>query len=264
VSGEIGPTTRPSTAVTPAEPTTPAKVTPSPHHDRVPVRGPAARGGRIRTGVGIGLQILLVGLEWWLEKKAAEAEQESIKKLSTDKLDPAVGNALIDQSATISQLTARDASHPLYANVIADFDSEWTESGIARHPDMEHVTDIRFVEMKFSKQNLSGEQEISKDDWTSPMSQVTNVSATKRVTFSFLVFHPEHEAERARILKSWPEFVEKNPENRLAQAISRLEPIPSEAASEFDKRRWLRNVSAIHEWSKAKMIRDARHQLGLR
>jgi hypothetical protein len=219
------------------------------------VPGSAGRAA-IRTGVGIGLQTLLFIVFWWLGKKAAEEEQKWLEELVAKQLDPAVGKALIDQSTTIYRLTAEDPSHPLYANVTADFNSHWTETGIAGNPEAEHVTEIRFVDMKFSSQNLKNEQQISKESSTVLFSQYTNVWATKRVSFSLLVFHPEFEVEKARQLKAWEEYVEKNPGTLLKP----FKPVRGKAA---DSWRWLHEVSAIQQWLVDRKLHNLRKELGM-
>ena len=212
--------------------------------------GPNVRGGAIRVGIGLGLQALLLAFFWWAGKKAAEKEEKNRKKLIEDKLDPAVGQALYDQSATIDSLTTRTPSKRLYANVEADVDFEWDESGIAgARSGVEAMTDVRLGRMTFSDKDLKGDRETKIER---SGAQVTNVYQTKRMTFSLLVFDPEYEAHKAELFKNWDEFTKKHPRWRRTA-------VTGEAAKQLDRMKWVHEVGFIHEWREARL----RTEMGL-
>jgi hypothetical protein len=129
----------------------------------------------------------------------------------------------------------------VYANITADMDSEWTDSGIGHNESTHVYNDVRFVDTTFSGKNLSGRREIAHDEFTLFFTDTTSVTSTERITYSVLIFDPALEAEKVRRNKSWEEFLEKNPRWKL-------KPITGEAAENLHKRRWLQNVAELGEW----------------
>jgi hypothetical protein len=199
------------------------------------------RGGLVRGGLKLGGNILVMVVMYWISKKSAEAAQEHLQELIETKLEPAVAQALIEKADAIDKAVAKDSTRPVYANITADIDSEWTDSGIG-HNETTHVyDDVRFVGMTFSGNNLSDRHEVAHDTFTPLFSDVTTVTSTERMTYSVLVFDPAYEGEKARRNKSWEEFTEKNPRWKL-------KPVTGEAAENLHKRRWLQNVVELGEW----------------
>jgi hypothetical protein len=228
---------------------------------RTPLRlggaGVGVGGRAIRLGIGFGLQALLIAFFWWVSKKAAKEEEKYRAKLIADKLDPAVGAALYDHSATIDSITARTPTKPLYANIEVDVDFRWEESGIAAaRTGSEHMTDVRFVRMAFSHKDIKGDREISIERWGFPLTQTKSVFQTKRMTFSLQVFDPEYEVHKAEISKNWDRFTARYPRWRM-------KPVTGEAAEELGRMKWVHEVGFIQEWRRQEEMARIRNELGM-
>ena len=209
----------------------------------------------LRGGVTLGFNILAMVALWWLGKKAAEEAMKHLDQLVDAKLKPAVQQALIDKSATMDRLTTKNPSRPLFAHVVADYDYEWSESGIGRERSTEKFTDVRLVDMTFGTKPRAKDEKIRDDEFT--FFQTTFHYATRRVTYSLLVYLPEYEAEMALRGKSLEEFLETRP-------YLRMEPISGDAAREFNRHRWVRNVTLIPEWLRQQERRRVEDELGIR
>lgn len=219
---------------------------------RVGPRSPVAAApsrGVIRVAAGAILPMLALGLvSWWLAHRTAAAERAWLEQLVATKLDPAVAAGLIDQAATIDRLTAADRSQPLYANITADFESEWVTSGVAKaRASEEHVMDIRFVDMRFGGEDVKREQLIE----TTDLSQ--RVVAIRRVTYSLPVFDPAFEAEKARRHESLNELLERHPGLRLRPT--------ADAARALDVRRWVDAASQLQTWLGSRELAEWRETM---
>jgi len=230
------------------EPATPEAPVPegTPRVPEIPVGG---SGGLIKGGLKLGGNIAVLVIMWWLGKKSAEAAQAHLQELVDTKLEPAIVKALIDKAAAIDALTAKDPSHPLYVNITADYDSTWTDSGIAHNEDTHEFTDVRLVDTVFSSAKLGWTSVIAKDDMTPLFSEVTTVWETKRVMFSILLFDPEFEAWKAERGRAYEEYAAKNPWIRIT-------PPSGDAAKEFQKTRWVRAIMEITEWRRDEQVRE--------
>jgi hypothetical protein len=240
----------PTPKVEPSVPAGEPEVAPRGGTPEVVPRSPALPEGWAR-GLKLGGNILVMVVMYWLAKHNAELAQKHLEALIETKLDPAVGQALIDKAATLDRLTAKDPTHQLYANVSADIDSEWTDSGIGHNETTHQFNDVRFVDMKFSREKLSDRREINRAEFTPFFTDTTTVMATERITYSFLLFDPEYEADMAKRAKSWEEFTAKNPRWRL-------KPITGEAANRLHQLKWVGAVGELQQWRVDQQLREWR------
>ena len=211
-------------------------------------------GAGVRITIGIGLNVALFALFFWLGKKKAEQMERDIKRLNKTSIEPAVDSALVAQVAEGDRVNAKDVKQPMYANVTVDWRMEWEESGIGGTRTGERITDARFVSLSFSHDPIQTKKNI--DDDCSGWGQVESCYSVTRVTYPVLVYHPDHESYKKEQLSGWDEFVEKNP-------WARMKPITGEAAKNVAALRWRHGRVAVADWIVSEELKRVRSELGL-
>jgi hypothetical protein len=211
-------------------------------------------GAGVRITIGIGLNVALFALFFWLGKKKAEQMQRDIKRLNKTKIEPAVDSALVAQVAEGDRVNAKDLTKPMYANVTVDWRMEWEESGIGRNRTGETMADASFVGLSFGYDPVQTEKTI--DDDCSGWGQVQTCYSVTRVTYPVLVYHPDHEAYKKEQLSGWDEYLKKNP-------WARMKPITGEAAKNLAALRWRHGRVAVADWISDEELKRVRWELGL-
>jgi hypothetical protein len=223
---------------------------------RVPVKGPRvrARFRRIPTPIGIGLDIALFVLFFWLDKKQAEKMERDIKQLNKTKIEPAVDGALVAQVAEGDRVNAKDLGKPMYANVTVDWRMEWKESGIGRERTEERMTDASFVGLSFGHDPVQAEK--TREEERYGWGQNQSCYSITRVTYPVIVYHPDHEAFVKERMSGWDEFVKENP-------WARMEPITGDADNNVAAPRWRHARVAVSRWLADEELKRVRSELGL-
>lgn len=119
-------------------------------------------------------------------------------ELSRTNLDPAVHDALAKQQPVLDKLLAADPSKSIYANVTARLDYGVDAS---RHGDLElSLKDITFLDMKITNEHVALSDPKFK--------QTASRTVAKQITYSILLYEPEHVTRNKERLRAEQEKAE--------------------------------------------------------
>lgn len=224
------------------------------------IERPTVAPRRIPTGakaaIGWGLQIGLFVFFWWCARERAKEQEEYLKALQANKIEPAIDDALVKQTQEGYRVHDAAPALPMYANVTIDFKSEWQESGIAGERTGEGISDANFVSLAFGYLPVQGDSEGPIERETVFMSDVAHCHQTTRVTSPILVFHPDHEEYKRHQYAAWEAWTKQHPE----WAINAPQ---GDAGKQFQNYYWVHQRQAIQAWVQHLARKQLQDELGL-
>jgi hypothetical protein len=135
-----------------------------------------------------------------------------LEVLFNNKVTPGVEAALAARRREAWQMSNEHPDFPIYGNVTLELDDTWSESGIAGTETDRGITDVRFIDLVVSLENISKEETIKQDDHS--LLGVKTYYRTKRVTYSVKVDFGETPEQY-----QWRVFL-KDAENAASRGLS--------------------------------------------